>query len=67
MLQSSEIDYTQADAFHESSKEIERVMRLFADGSGLYCTSHFVQDHCSIEELVFALDTMHDLSRAVRR
>ena len=47
--------------------EIERVMRLFADGSGLYCTSHFVQDHCSIEELVFALDTMYDLSRAVCR
>lgn len=38
--------------------EIERVIRLFADGGLLFCTSHFVQDHCSIDELTFAYDTV---------
>ncbi len=47
--------------------EIERVMRIFADGSGLFCTSHFVQDHCSIDELVLAFDTARRLSRDVCR
>jgi len=45
--------------------EIERVMRLFADGGLLFCTTHFVQDHCSIEELTFAFDTAYDLCRSV--
>jgi uroporphyrinogen decarboxylase len=37
--------------------EIERIMGLFADGGLLFCTSHFVQDHCSLDELVFAFET----------
>ncbi len=45
--------------------EIERVMRIGADGGLLYCTSHFVQDHCSIEELTMAFDLIYDLSRRV--
>ena len=45
--------------------EIERVMRLFADGGLLFCTTHFVQDHCTIEELTFAFDTVYELSRKV--
>jgi len=45
--------------------EIERVMRLFADGSLLFCTTHFVQDHCTIEELTFAFDAVYELSREV--
>lgn len=45
--------------------EIERVMRMFAGGGLLFCTSHFVQDHCSIEELVFAFDAVYELSREV--
>ena len=45
--------------------EIERVMRLFADGGLLYCTTHYVQDHCSIEELTVAFDTVYELSRRV--
>ena len=45
--------------------EIERVMRLFADGGLLYCTSHFVQDHCKMEELTFAFDAVYELSRSV--
>ncbi len=38
--------------------EIQRVVRLFAEGGLLFCTTHFVQDHCSIDELVFAYDTV---------
>jgi uroporphyrinogen decarboxylase len=45
--------------------EIERVMRMFAGGGLLFCTSHFVQDHCSMEELTFAFDTAYELSREV--
>jgi uroporphyrinogen decarboxylase len=43
--------------------EIERVMRLFARGGLLYCTTHFVQAHCGIDELVFAYDTVYRLAR----
>jgi uroporphyrinogen decarboxylase len=43
--------------------EIERVLRMFADGGILYCTTHFVQDHCSIEELTFAYDMIYKLVR----
>ncbi len=43
--------------------EIERVMRLYADGGLLFCTTHFVQDHCSVEELTCAFDTAYELSR----
>lgn len=45
--------------------EIERVMRLFADGGLLFCTTHFVQDHCSMEELRVAFDTAYEASRRV--
>ncbi len=47
--------------------EIERVMRMYADGGLLFCTTHFVQDHCSIDELRVAFDTAYELSRAVCR
>jgi uroporphyrinogen decarboxylase len=43
--------------------EIERVMRPFADGGLLFCTSHFVQDHCTIDELVFAFETANRTAR----
>jgi len=45
--------------------EIERVMRIGADGGLMFCTTHFVQDHCSIEELVMAYDLAFDLARSV--
>jgi uroporphyrinogen decarboxylase len=45
--------------------EIERVMRMFADGGLLYCTTHFVQNHCTIDELTFAFDTIYEISRKV--
>lgn len=45
--------------------EIERVMRIYADGGLLFCTTHFVQDHCSMEELEFAFDTAYEMCRKV--
>jgi uroporphyrinogen decarboxylase len=44
-------------------REIERVIRMFADGGLLFCTTHFVQDHCTIEELTFAYDLVYELVR----
>ena len=49
--------------FDGLGSEIERVLRLFADGGLLFCTTHFVQDHCTIEELTFAYDTVYQLVR----
>jgi len=44
-------------------KEIERVLNLFKDGNLLYCTTHFIQNHCTIEELKFAYDTIYEFVR----
>ena len=44
--------------------DIEHVVRTFSERGLLFCTSHFVQDHCSIEELTFAYDLIYDLVRA---
>ncbi|MCP4642005.1 MAG: hypothetical protein GY851_16300 [bacterium] len=43
--------------------EIERVLSLFADGGLLFCTTHYVQDHCTIDELTFAYDLIHQRVR----
>jgi len=45
--------------------EIERVLTMFSDGGLLYCTSHFVQNHCTIEELTFAFDTIYETLRKI--
>ena len=45
------------------ASEIERVIDSFRDGGLLYCTSHFVQDHCSMEELTFAFDLIYERVR----
>ena len=37
-------------------REIQRVLGMFPDGGLLFCTTHFVQDHCTIDELTFAYD-----------
>jgi len=47
------------------NSEIERVLTTFANGGLLYCTSHFVQNHCTIEELTFAFDAVYRVSREV--
>ena len=44
-------------------REIRRVMDLFPDKRLLYCTTHFVQDHCTMDELQFAYDLIADLTR----
>jgi len=43
--------------------EIERVLRFGVDGGLLFCTSHFVQSHCTMEELTFAYDLVYELVR----
>ncbi len=43
--------------------EIERMLTMFKDGGLLFCTTHFIQDHCTIEELTFAFDFIHDFVR----
>ncbi len=49
--------------YERLEREIERVVRMFSDGGLMLCTSHAVQEHCSIEELVFAYDTIYRLIR----
>lgn len=49
--------------FDKLRQDIERVLRFGADGRLLFCTSHFVQSHCSMEELTFAYDLVYDLVR----
>ena len=44
-------------------KEIERILGMFKDGGLLYCTSHFIQNHCTIDELKFAYDTIYEFIR----
>jgi len=44
-------------------EEITRVITQFADGGLILCTSHFVQDHCSVEELTFAYELIYGLVR----
>jgi len=43
--------------------EIEEIITRFKNRGLLLCTSHFVQDHCSIEELTFAYDLIYKLVR----
>ena len=43
--------------------EIRRVFSLLKGKRWIFCTTHFVQDHCSIEELVFAYDLARKLAR----
>ena len=43
--------------------EIERVLGMFKDGGLLYCTTHFIQDHCSLDELILAYDLIFETVR----
>jgi uroporphyrinogen decarboxylase len=43
--------------------EIRRVFGLLKGKRWMFCTTHFVQEHCSIEELVFAYDLAVRLAR----
>ena len=46
--------------------EIRRVIGMFPDGGLLFCTTHFIQAHCSMDELTFAFDLIRDLVRGKR-
>jgi uroporphyrinogen decarboxylase len=48
-------------------REIDRVVDMFADGGLLFCTTHFVQDHCSVDELTFAYDRVTERVRGCRK
>jgi uroporphyrinogen decarboxylase len=43
--------------------DIEHVITTFRERGLLFCTSHFVQDHCTIEELTYAYDLVYELVR----
>lgn len=43
--------------------DIERIIGMFREGGLLFCTSHFVQNHCTVDELEFAYDLVHELVR----
>ncbi len=44
-------------------KEIRRVFGLLRGKRWICCTTHFVQNHCSIEDLAFAYDLIYKLAR----
>jgi len=48
---------------NELEKEIRRVFEKLRGKRWICCTSHFVQDHCSIEDLIFAYDLIYKLAR----
>ncbi len=43
--------------------EIERLFRMFRDGGLMLCTTHFVQEHCAVDELVFAYGLISELNQ----
>ncbi len=45
------------------NEEIPAILKRFRERGLLFCTSHFVQDHCSIEELTFAFDLVYKCVR----
>lgn len=49
--------------FDRLRDDITSVLGRFKERGLLYCTSHFVQDHCSIEELTFAYDLIYKTVR----
>jgi len=40
---------------------------MFEDGGLIFCTSHFVQDHCTIEELQEAYEFVYGLVRNIEK
>ena len=44
-------------------KEIERVFSLLKGKRWICCTTHFVQQHCTMADLTFANDLIYKLAR----
>jgi uroporphyrinogen decarboxylase len=51
------------DDYGKLEAQIRRVIEMFRDGGLIFCTTHFIQDHCTMDELVFAFDLIHKLVR----
>lgn len=49
----------------ELEAEIRRVFSLLGGKRWVVCTTHFVQNHCSIEDLGFAYDLIYKLAREI--
>jgi len=49
--------------YKKLESEIRRVFELLKGKRWMFCTTHFVQDHCSIDELVYAYDLAVKLGR----
>lgn len=49
--------------YERLESEIRRVFSLLKNKRWICCTTHFVQSHCSIEELTFAYNLIYNLSR----
>ena len=47
----------------ELEKEIRRVFGLLKGKRWVCCTTHFVQEHCTLEDLEFAYDLIYKLAR----
>ena len=47
----------------ELESEIRRVFRTLKGKRWICCTSHFVQNHCSMDDLNFAFDLIYKLAR----
>ncbi|MBO6052925.1 MAG: hypothetical protein J6Q17_04240 [Clostridia bacterium] len=47
----------------ELEREIRRVFGLLRGKRWIVCTTHFVQNHCSMEDLAFAYDLIYKLAR----
>ena len=42
-------------------KETKRILTQFKDGGLIYCTTHAVQDHCTVDELLYAYELINEL------
>ena len=49
--------------YENLEKEIRKVFGLLKGKRWMFCTTHYVQNHCSIDELVFAYDLATKLAR----
>ena len=49
--------------FERLEREIRRVFKTLKGERWICCTTHFVQEHCSIKELEFAFDLIYRLAR----
>ena len=48
------------------TEEIHRIFEILGGKRWICCTSHYVQNHCSIEDLTYAYDLIYKLAREKR-